>query len=142
MIEKKMLSIMLLRKYATYLLTTSLSNVIFQNVMTRLILTITKQVFDNHCIQFNIKTWTVLNRMQVFNGTIFCCVRSCRREATIFHIRCFSCSTSYFSSEKDPGTVKFYTYKWSNYRIKLRNACTRVYNYSYNTTLEKRRHWV
>ena len=37
-----------------------LSNVIFDNMMSRLILTITQQFFDNQCIHFKIKTWKVL----------------------------------------------------------------------------------
>ena len=46
----------MLRKYATHLFTTPLSNVISDNMMSRLILTLTKQVFDNQFTHFNIKT--------------------------------------------------------------------------------------
>ena len=45
-----------LRKYATHLFTTPLSNVIFDNMMSRLILTLTKQFFDNQFTHFKIKT--------------------------------------------------------------------------------------
>ena len=45
-----------LRKYATHLFTTTLSNVIFDNMMSRLILTLTKQFFDNQFTHFKIKT--------------------------------------------------------------------------------------
>lgn len=69
-----------LRKYATHLFTTPLSNVIFDNMMSRLILTLTKQFFDNQFTHFKIKTWKVLYTMQVVKGTIFCCVRSSRRK--------------------------------------------------------------
>ena len=103
------LSIPVLRKYATHLFTTPLSNVMSVNMMSILILTLTKQEFDNRLTHFNIKYWKCLCRMQVFKGTIFCCVMSCRRKCyniCIFHIGCFSYSTSYFSSEKDPGTLK------------------------------------
>ena len=51
--------------------------------------------------------------MQVFKRTIFCCVRSSRKNATIFaifHNRRSFLSTSYFSSEKDPGAVKIVTH--------------------------------
>ena len=45
-----------LRKYATHLFTTPLSNVIFDNMMSRLIITLTKQFFDNQFTHFKIKT--------------------------------------------------------------------------------------
>ena len=45
-----------LKKYATHLFTTPLSNVIFDNMMSRLILTLTKQFFDNQFTHFKIKT--------------------------------------------------------------------------------------
>ena len=47
--------------------------------------------------------------MQGFKGTICCCVRFCRKNVTIFaifHIRGVFFSTSYLSSERDPGLVK------------------------------------
>ena len=50
-----------------------------------------------------------MNRMQGFKETIFCRVRFCTRNATIFpifHIRGVFFPTSYFSSERDPGAVK------------------------------------
>ena len=62
--------------YAAHLLTTPISD----NMMSRLIFILTKQFFDNQFTHFKIKTWIVLCRMQVFKGTIFCCVRSCRRK--------------------------------------------------------------
>ena len=98
-----------LRKYATHLFTTPLSNVIFDNMMSRLILTLTKQFFDNQFTHFKMKTWKVLYTMQAVKGTIFCCVRSSRRKCyniCFFHNRCSFFSTSHFSSEKDPGAVK------------------------------------
>ena len=45
-----------LRKYATHLFTTPLSNVISDTMMSRLILTLTKHFFDNQFTHFNIKT--------------------------------------------------------------------------------------
>ena len=72
--------------YATHLFTTPLSNVICDNMMSELILTLTKQVFDDQLTHFTIKTY----------ATIF----------AIFHNRCSFFSTSYFSSEKNPGAVK------------------------------------
>ena len=53
---------------------------IFDNMMSRLILTLTKQFFDNQLTHFKINTWEVLYTMQVVKGTIFCCVRSSRRK--------------------------------------------------------------
>ena len=47
---------LILRKYATHLFTTPLSNVIFDNMMSRLILTLTKQFFDNQFTHFKINT--------------------------------------------------------------------------------------
>ena len=69
-----------LRKYDTHFFNTPLSNFIADNMMSRLIFTLPKQVFDNRFTYFNIKTWKVLCRMQVFTGTIFCCARSCRKK--------------------------------------------------------------
>ena len=45
-----------LRKYATHLFTTPLSNVISDNMMSSLILTLTKQFFDNQFTRLKIKT--------------------------------------------------------------------------------------
>ena len=45
-----------LRKYATHLFTTPLSNVIYDNMISRSILTLTKQFFDNIFTHFKIKT--------------------------------------------------------------------------------------
>ena len=44
------------RKYATHLFITPLSNVLSDNMMSRLILTLTKQFFDNQFTHFKIKT--------------------------------------------------------------------------------------
>ena len=97
-----------LRKYATHLFTTPLSNVIFDNMMSRLILTLTKQFFDNQFTHFKIKTWKVLYTMQVVKGTIFCCVRSSRRKC--YNICYFSHKlwsyTNRILSYTDPGIVK------------------------------------
>ena len=46
----------ILRKYANHLFTTPLANVIFDNMMSRLISTLTKQFFDNQFTHFKIKT--------------------------------------------------------------------------------------
>ena len=52
--------------------------------------------------------------MQVFKGTIFCCVRFSGRKMLqyflFFTSDVFFFSTSYFSSEKDPGVVKIVTH--------------------------------
>ena len=45
-----------LRKYATNLFTTPVSNVISHYMMSRMILTFTKQFFDNQFKHFEIKT--------------------------------------------------------------------------------------
>ena len=71
-------------------------------------LTLTKQIFDNQLTHFNIKTWKVLCWMQVFKGTIFCCVRSCRRKCynnCYFPYQMFLL-IEYFSSGRDPRVVK------------------------------------
>ena len=52
---------LVLRKYATHLFTTPLSNLISDNMMSRLILTLIKHVFDNQFIHFNIKTLIVID---------------------------------------------------------------------------------
>ena len=47
--------------------------------------------------------------LQVFKGTLFCCIGLLEENTAlfaIFHNKCSFYSTSYFSSEKDPGTVK------------------------------------
>ena len=62
------------------LFTTPLSNDISDNMRSRLILTLTKQLFDNQFTHFMIKTRKVLCTMHVYEGTIFCCVRSSRRK--------------------------------------------------------------
>ena len=54
--HKKILKKHYLRKYATHLFTTPLLNVIFDNMMSRLILTLTKQFFNNQFTHFKIKT--------------------------------------------------------------------------------------
>ena len=82
---------------------------ISDNMMSKLILTLTKQVPDYQYTHLYIKTWKVLYRMQVFKGTIFCCVRFCKKNVTlfaIFHIRWAFFSTSHFSFKRDPCVVK------------------------------------
>ena len=71
-------------------------------------LTLTIHIFDNQLTHFNIKTWKVLCWMQVFKGTIFCCVRSCRRKCynnCYFSYQMFLL-IEYFSSGRDPRVVK------------------------------------
>ena len=69
-----------------------------------------KTSLNNQFTHLYIKTWKVLYRMQFVEGNIFCCVRVYRRKCTSFAIFTsdvfFLFSTSYFSSERDPGIVK------------------------------------
>ena len=46
---------LVLRKYATYLFTTPLSNIVYGNMMSRL--NLKKQFFDNQCTHFKIKSF-------------------------------------------------------------------------------------
>ena len=60
-----------LRKYATHLFTTPLSNVISDNMMSRLILTLIKQDSDNQFTNLYVKTWTFLCRMHILKDVYF-----------------------------------------------------------------------
>ena len=63
-----MISLFVKRKYATHLFTKTLSNVLSDNMMSRLILTLTKQFFDNQLTHFKIKTWKVLCHSKSLKG--------------------------------------------------------------------------
>ena len=68
-----------------------------------------KTIFGHQFIHFKIKTRKVMCTMQVFKGTIFCCVRSPRGKCyNIFYFseHMFFLLTSYFSSAKDLGAMK------------------------------------
>ena len=56
-----------LRNYATHLFTTPLSNDFSDNMMSRLILTLTKQFFDNQFTHLRIKTW---KKSFVYNASL------------------------------------------------------------------------
>ena len=57
--------------YAAHLFTTPLSNVISNNMVSKLILILTKQFFDNQFTHFKIKTWKVLCHSKSLKGLYF-----------------------------------------------------------------------
>ena len=78
-------------------------------MMSRLILTLTKQVFDNQFTHFNIKLENFCVECKSLKGFYFIAKGLVEENATIFanfFIRCLFFLTSYFSSEKDSGAVK------------------------------------
>ena len=86
-----------------------MSNVISDNIMSRLILILRKQFFDNQFTHFKIKLEKVCVQCKSLKGLYFVVYGLLVENATIlaiFHNRCSFYSTSYFSSEKDPGAVK------------------------------------
>ena len=80
--------------------TTPKLNLISDNMMSNK----TKQVPDKQYTHLCIKTWKIMYAMQGFKGTIFCCVRVCKRKRYNF-LLCVFFLTSYFTSERDPGVV-------------------------------------
>ena len=78
-------------------------------MMPRLILILIKQAPDNLLIIIQILEKFCIEYK--FEGSIFYCVRFCRRKNVrlfaTYPIRDVFVSTSYFLSEKDPGIVKF-----------------------------------
>ena len=90
-----------LRKYATHLFTTPLSNLISDNMM--LSRTLTKQFIDHQFTHFTIKKLKSFVYNASFKRTIFCCVRSSRRKCyNIYYV--FSIRRHIF--EKYPDKVK------------------------------------